>query len=716
MKITKILLYNFNSFEGLNELDFSDMKENKNIVLIGGKNGAGKTSLFTAIKIALYGPLAFGHVGMNPHYIAKIKDCINSKAFQKDKVESRVQITISMTVEREVKEYQITREWDYSRQKLIEKYSVKNDGEFLNDNEISYFQNYLQSIVPPDLFEFFLFDGEEVGSIFSTSAYNAYVKNAVYTLCGLDMFEIIRKYTQHYVGKAVGVDDGRLYRDYESLKESAEKMEFQKAELQERIRQEKERLDQIETELIELETAFRQAGGMTQKERNRMTKEFEEAEHVKIESAAKLKLFVEGLMPFYILKDFTGKITRQLEKEENSRLFYYVQQKLDKADIRQSVAADSHITDRDIDFLMEILLKKLKPEGIDEKSKTLHDLSREDTRRVNGMISSVEDFDSQAIVETVYRKQQASERTSQINKVLKSVMTDEDAAEYTEKENLLLKEKETLTKNLNENQKQFEEAEEHLKDFTQQRERALQKLKDNAQNKHILELSGGLAEMMSTFLQNRTTAVRKGLEELIVKKLQYIYRKNNLITHIEIDEDFGFNLYQDAEYSTQELAYLIRNLGREVFSLEVGKKGQKLLYQRYGTGNLRQLQQVLAETEQQGRVSLYKRIDINRLSKGERQIFILSLYWAVIELSGKDIPFIIDTPYARIDASHRKEISEKFFPRISNQVIILSTDEEINEEYYRIIKPYIGKEFLLVNDESQNKTSVEQHYFFEVQS
>lgn len=83
-------------------------------------------------------------------------------------------------------------------------------------------------------------------------------------------------------------------------------------------------------------------------------------------------------------------------------------------------------------------------------------------------------------------------------------------------------------------------------------------------------------------------------------------------------------------------------------------------------------------------------------------------------LSDQDIPFIIDTPYARIDASHRKEISEKFFPNISKQVIILSTDEEINEEYYKILKPYIAREYMLVNDENQNRTSVENHYFFEV--
>ena len=75
--------------------------------------------------------------------------------------------------------------------------------------------------------------------------------------------------------------------------------------------------------------------------------------------------------------------------------------------------------------------------------------------------------------------------------------------------------------------------------------------------------------------------------------------------------------------------------------------------------------------------------------------------------------FRSDTPYARIDANHRKEISEKFFPNISKQVVILSTDEEINEEYYEILKPYIAKEYLLINDEGQNRTTVEQHYFFE---
>ena len=75
MKINKLILKNFSSFEGKNEFDFS-VTNDKNIILIGGQNGAGKTSLFSAIKVALYGPLAFGYVGANAHYTSKIKDYI----------------------------------------------------------------------------------------------------------------------------------------------------------------------------------------------------------------------------------------------------------------------------------------------------------------------------------------------------------------------------------------------------------------------------------------------------------------------------------------------------------------------------------------------------------------------------------------------------------------------------------------------------------------
>lgn len=714
MKINKIVLYNFNSYEGLNEFDFTSDDSNKNIILIGGKNGAGKTSLFTAIKIALYGPLSFGYVGVNPKYIAKIKDCINSRAFQQDVVESRVQISVSLMVEREVKEYEITREWDYTKQKLEEKYYVKTDGRLLDEQELSYFQNYLQGMIPPDLFEFFLFDGEEVGSIFSTSTYNSYVKNAIYTLCGLDIFEIIRKYTTGYAGKAESTDEEEIYAQYEELRKSAEEIETSYTELEAQIEADKDELEKVETELMEVETAFKNAGGITEVERQALLKEFSEMEHTKTEALTKIKMFVEGLMSFFILRDFTGRISDQLDFEEKGEIYYYVQQKLKKQEIKNTLNENQEVSDAAVDALMEFLLKKFKPKGFKEGVQPVHDLSKEDSGRVNAMISAIDDFDVEAMVKLVGKRKAAADRTMEINRILKSAMKDEDARRFAEKENVLLKRKAEISSRIHKSEMRLNTVKEELTIAIQQRNHAFQSIKDKAQNKHVFELGTGLSQMMGMMLENKSESIKRDLEKLIIQNLQRIYRKNNLITHIEIEDDFQFNLYQNVKYSTTELLYLLKNLGKEVFAQEIGKQGMKLLFDEYKVDAVPQLQQAIEAEKKKKSLDLFKRIDISRLSKGERQIFILSLYWAIIELSGQDIPFIIDTPYARIDANHRREISEKFFPNISKQVVILSTDEEINEEYYEIIKPYIAKEYLLINDESQNRTTVENHYFFEV--
>ena len=338
MKINRVSLYNFSSFEGLNEFDFSVEEDGKNIILIGGKNGAGKTSLFAAIKIALYGPLAFGYMGINPRYVAKIKNYINSRAFQTKKVEARVQISISILVEREIKQYEITREWDYSGQKLIENYYVTTDGRTLSEQELSYFQNYLQSIVPPDLFEFFFFDGEEVGSLFSTRSYNTYVRNAVYVLCGLDVYEIIRKYTHGYAGKASNEAEAKILKEYEKIKNSVETAEKAKENAVIEIESLQRELDQTETDLIELETAFKNAGGLTEETRKELVQEYETAERVKAENSAKIKHFVEDLMPFYIVRGFNKRVAEQLETEEKGEIYNYVQKQLNARDIQKDFA------------------------------------------------------------------------------------------------------------------------------------------------------------------------------------------------------------------------------------------------------------------------------------------------------------------------------------------------------------------------------------------
>lgn len=711
MKIRKLKMKNFSSFEGVNEFDF-DVTRDKNIILIGGQNGAGKTSLFSAIKIALYGPLAFGYVGINSHYTSKIKEYINAKAFHLDRVEAGVLINLSVKIEREYFNYEISREWTYIKQHLEEVLVIKKNGEILNDQEISYFMNYLLGIIPPDLFDFFMFDGEEVGNIFSTNMYNSYVKNALFTMCNMDVYELIRKYTSNYLAKSdyEEIDNS----EYEILKKQAEKMELSISEMELKKIELETTIEENRIQIEELETAYKNAGGITKKEREKMLEEFQNAEKIKQEKSLQLKNFVEGMMPFYIVRDFADKISTQLDLEEKGEIFYYVQNKIPKKTMKQALSKYGEVPDGAIEDVIDVLLNAFRPKGYSENAKSIHDLSKEEIGRVNAIFSALYDFEEEEMVKVIKDKQKASKTTLEINRQLKNSMSEEDVQLFREKENSLLKAKNSYIQELHKIEGELSEAKEKHLDLVQECNKKHEELINSAQNKHVYELSFGVSRVMEQLLSKKTENMKERLEQLTVENLHRIYRKENLITHIEIENDYQFNLFQNISYYEGELLSLINNVGYDATEKLIGHKGTKELYQKYNTDSIAGLKERLLQTSRMNRIETYKKIELNRLSKGERQIFILALYWAIIMISGRDIPFIIDTPYARIDANHRKEISEKFFPNISRQVVILSTDEEINEEYYRIIQPYVAKEYLLTNDESINKTTVENKYFFEV--
>ena len=72
---------------------------------------------------------------------------------------------------------------------------------------------------------------------------------------------------------------------------------------------------------------------------------------------------------------------------------------------------------------------------------------------------------------------------------------------------------------------------------------------------------------------------------------------------------------------------------------------------------------------------------------------------------------IIDTPLSRLDSVHRKALIKTYFPKASDQTIILSTDSEINETYYGMLKKSIGNEYTLeYNDQTKNTTIVRGYF------
>ena len=240
-----------------------------------------------------------------------------------------------------------------------------------------------------------------------------------------------------------------------------------------------------------------------------------------------------------------------------------------------------------------------------------------------------------------------------------------------------------------------------------------EKLREITQDRHVLDLTNRISFIMEQLISSSMESIRQQLAERIVNNLQQIYRKENLISIVKVSEDFRFELYQTQNYSISDLKALLSNLGKKEFFRILGLDSIRMIMGYLGISDESEFETFMTDFNKNFELDLFKRIELNMLSKGERQIFILALYWAIVQVSGRQIPFIIDTPYARIDANHREEISLKFFPNISKQVVILSTDEEITKEYYEIITPYISRAYLLQNNKADNCTTVSDGYFFE---
>ena len=101
------------------------------------------------------------------------------------------------------------------------------------------------------------------------------------------------------------------------------------------------------------------------------------------------------------------------------------------------------------------------------------------------------------------------------------------------------------------------------------------------------------------------------------------------------------------------------------------------------------------------------------LSAGEKEVFAVSLLWGLAQTSEIKLPIIIDTPLSRLDSTHRDNIVNNYFPNAGEQVIILSTDTEIDNNYYRSLKPRLSGAGSLEFDQRQELTTFRHGYFWE---
>jgi DNA sulfur modification protein DndD len=103
----------------------------------------------------------------------------------------------------------------------------------------------------------------------------------------------------------------------------------------------------------------------------------------------------------------------------------------------------------------------------------------------------------------------------------------------------------------------------------------------------------------------------------------------------------------------------------------------------------------------------------HELSAGEKQIYAISVLWALGRVSGRPLPVIIDTPLARLDRDHRALLGNHYFSQVSHQVIVLSTDTEVDADFLPLLGESIARSYELRFDSSTQSTQVRDGYFAE---
>lgn len=650
MKFNTITLCNIGPYAGEAKFDFKTEQQNK-VILIGGKNGAGKTTLLNSIKIGLFGSYSFGYKSDNKEYFSRINRLLNNDAKQSRVGESfKITIDFNMPDGFYDKNYIITRGWKYEAARHNEYFQVKTEGRYLNGEEMASFQTKIREYLPPELLDFTLFDGEEIAKIVSQDELPKYLRALSKVVFKLNWFESLEEDLDTYSSQAVSSND----QNQKDLQQALERQRILRKNSLE-IKTQKEEVQSIlqstEEEISYFKSEFEKNGGLVKAEREKLLSEIQQREIRRKVLSEDVRNYVSNVLPFQLAVPLLLDAQKQIADEESVHFITKLEKMLGEGELASILSSlDVEEAGSKQEILKNALISSLKSE---QDTSIIHGASFSESSQIEQTIITLKSNTTISVQEKIA---ESNEKLQELKKLRESLKINDSTSEFND----MLAEIEVLQKRSGEAKEQWFSLEKEY----QQVEKELNSVTNTVDK---LELQ----------ILNDSKASQSFKEARKIIKLSEKFREVQLLKKIH-------------QVQREALGMLNQLLRKKDYISSVKIDPQTFDVQLEGNDEL-----IINKTT---------------LSSGEKQMLLISLVWAMFKSSDKELPFIFDTLLGRLDKDHKRAILTKFIPKAGTQAIVLSTDSEIDKEYYDLLAPYIAKEYTLLFSVDTNSTTLLHDY------
>ncbi|MBV5330004.1 MAG: DNA sulfur modification protein DndD [Chlorobium sp.] len=661
MIFEEIILENFATFKGENSINLLPSSPNKPIILIGGENGCGKTSILDSFQLVLFGPAANCSNRGKLSYDTYLERCINRDTPNDEG--SRIKLTFQYFSSGVQKRYSIERKWFKKGTKVEKRFLVYE----LTNSEAKYsaalsdnWPDYVESFFPTQVAPFFFFDGEKIEALADFEKSGHLIHAAIHSLLGLNLVDqldddLVTLEKRKHKDKDSEINQGTI----ESLEIQIQSFATRIDELKIEDSQLNNQHDLLHSRLETVEMEFRQQGGELFETRFELEKQLKQQREELVNHEDSLREIASGTAPLLLVKHLMRDIFKQSQVEENANREQLLCEVLDIRDQELINRLSGHVTEESV---LKDITSYLK-EDRDERREASH------AEKYLGLDSdSQRDLDFLLENELPLQEKDIPVSIDKITKLREEVETTELSIGSIPDESklaVIIAERANL-------QRDISKCATSLRVVNEERERAQrQQEQKNAELKRELTKAAhaDFEQKDTQRLVQYASKVRGTLENFRAKVIEkHIGRIESLVL------DSFINLLRK-----KSLVELLK-IDRENYQVK--------LYTING-------HEVLPE----------------RLSAAERQLLATALLWGICQAAGKPLPTIIDTPMGRLDTSHRTNLIENYFPNASHQVLLLSTNEEIVGKYYDKLIPFISQTCLLSHNESNGSTTVSEGYF-----